>query len=105
MTWGHVETAENRDAMASDCPAFFRSKKSVAMYGRAKITDQPLLPDGLTQAQTRQRLTEAMMMARREALAATARHLWTQRRCSLASICETELRAVTHDILAMGRRE
>jgi len=104
MTWGHVETADNRDAMASDCPAFFRSRKSAAMSGRAKITDQPLLPDGLTQAQTRQRLTEAMMMARREALAATARHLWTQRRCRAASLATDQLRAVTHDLLAMGQQ-
>ena len=55
-------------------------------------------------AEARQRFKEAMMLARREALAATARHLWTQRRCSLASTCEAELRAVTHEILAMGAR-
>jgi hypothetical protein len=104
MIWGRVETADNPDATASDCQAFCRSRKSVDMYGRVKITDQPLLPDGLTQAQTRQRFTEAMMMARREALAATARHLRNQSRCKEASLATDQLRAVTHEVLAQGAR-
>lgn len=56
----------------------------------------------IEKAMTQQRFDEVLLLARREALAATARHLWTQRRCKEAAECEAELRSVTHQILAQG---
>jgi hypothetical protein len=52
----------------------------------------------------RRAFDEALLLARREALIATARHLRDQRRSRLASICEAELRAVVNACLAQGGR-
>ena len=56
----------------------------------------------LLAAMQRSRFSEALLLARREALASTAKHLRNQMRCSEASTCEAELRAVTNAILAQG---
>jgi hypothetical protein len=90
--------------MVTDAPAFFRSKRHAAIFGCAPITDPMLSCDGLARAQTRQAFQEAHLLALREALASTAKHLRNQMRCSEASLAMAELRAVTHAILAQGER-
>ncbi len=76
----------------------------VEACGDARIIGANLKPDGLL-AMDRQAFNKAMLLARREALSSTARHLRDQRRSKAASICEAELRAVTMEILAMGGRD
>ncbi len=55
-------------------------------------------------AERRQAFQAALLMARREALASTARHLRNQSRCKEASLAMAELRAVTLALLAQGER-
>jgi len=74
-------------------PALFRSK-------RRADTDGP----ALNTAMKRNDFSEALLLARREALASTARHLRNQSRCREASLAEAELRAVTLQILASGQQ-
>ena len=71
--------------------------------GPAKNIGANLTPVGLP-VMDRQAFDEALLLARREALIATARHLRDQRRSRDASICEAELRAVVNACLAMGDR-
>jgi hypothetical protein len=71
--------------------------------GPAKTIGENSTPAGLP-VMDRQAFDEALLLARRAALIATARHLRDQRRSRLASICEAELRAVTLQMLAMGDR-
>ena len=75
----------------SDAPAFFRSKRSADTDGLA-----------LSIAKKRSDFIEALLLARREALASTAKHLRNQSRCKEASLALSELRAVTHELLAIG---
>ena len=74
-------------------PAYF-----VTCRSSAEDTDGP----PMTAAMQRNRFSERLLQARREALASTAKHLRNQMRCSEASTCEAELRAVTHELLAQG---
>ncbi len=76
----------------------------VEACGDAKPIGANLKPDGL-RAMDRQAFNKAMLLARREALISTARHLRDQRRSKAASLAEAELRAVTMEILAMGGRD
>ena len=77
----------------SDSPAFFRSCRS-----SAEDTDGP----AMIAAMQRNSFSEALLLARREALASTARHLRNQSRCKEASLAMTELRAVVNELLAQG---
>lgn len=77
----------------SDSPAFFRSCRSSA---------EGIAGPALTAAMQRNSFSERLLQARRMALIGTARHLRNQMRCSEASTCEAELRAVTHELLAQG---
>ena len=79
----------------SDSPAFF-----VTCRSSAEDTDSP----AMTAAMQRNSFSERLLLARREALASTARHLRTQSRCREASLAMTELRAVVNELLAMGGR-
>ncbi len=54
-------------------------------------------------AMDRQAFNKAMLLARREALISTARHLRDQRLSKAASLAESELRAVVNACLAQGR--
>jgi hypothetical protein len=72
------------------------------MSGPAPITDPPLKPDGLLQAERRDQTQARMLLSRREILIQTAAKMRDQRRSREASICEASARKVTHDILAMG---
>lgn len=118
MTWDRADSADSQDAEDTASPAFFRSKRSGAMSGSAPITSWPVRPlisppliltldmrTDLHQAEARQAFHEAMLMGRREALAATARHLRDQSRCKEASLAMAELLAVTNEILAQGARQ
>jgi hypothetical protein len=69
--------------------------------GPVKTIGENSTPAGLP-VMDRQAFDAALLLARREALIATARHLRNQRRSRLASICEAELRAVVNACLAMG---
>lgn len=90
----HAQPAALRHPLTgSDAPAFFRSKRAEATDGPALIT-----------AMRRNAFSEALLLARREALASTARHLRNQSRCKEASLAMTELRAVTLQLLVMGER-
>lgn len=77
--------------MGSDAPAFFRSKRNADIDGLA-----------LNIAKKRNDFIEALLLARREALAKTAQHLRNQSRCKEASLALSELQAVTHELLAIG---
>ena len=79
--------------MVSGSPVLFVSCRSTSAD-----TDGP----ALLAAMRRNRFSEALLLARREALASTAKHLRNQMRCRDAAECERELFAVTTDILAMG---
>ena len=70
--------------------------------GLAKSTGESWTNVGSLGIETRQAFQEALLLARREALASTAKHLRNQMRCSEASSVTEELRAVTNDILAQG---
>jgi hypothetical protein len=74
-------------------PACFRSKRAEATDGLA-----------LSIAMKRNAFSEALLLARREALASTARHLRNQMRNREASLAMAELRAVTLQLLAAGER-
>lgn len=77
----------------SDSPAFFRSCRSTS-----EDTDGP----AMIAAMQRNSFSERLLQARRMALIGTARHLRNQMRCSEASLAISELRAVTHELLAQG---
>lgn len=77
----------------SDSPAYF-----VTCRSSAEDTDGP----AMIAAMQRNSFSERLLQARRMALIGTARHLRNQMRCSEASTCEAELRAVTHELLAQG---
>ena len=74
-------------------PVLFRSCRS---------TSEGIAGPALTAAMQRNSFSERLLQARRMALIGTARHLRNQMRCSEASTCEAELRAVTHELLAQG---
>lgn len=97
-----VEPRQPRGAIG--VPAYFVSKRRAGISGCAMPTDPTLNCDGLMQAQTRQAFHEALLLARREVLASTAKHLRNQSRCREASLAMADLRAVTHELLAMGDR-
>ncbi len=78
--------------------------RSTEAYGPVISTEAKWMPDGLQAIEAQQAFQEALLLARRKALISTVRHLRNQMRCSEASICEAELRAVTHAILAQGER-
>jgi hypothetical protein len=120
MTCQPAFSAEPTHPLNGDGPVFFRSCRNTsgAVSDTAKTTLPKPTPSALPplvltwgmrtdmhQAEARQRFREALLLARREALAATAKHLWRQRRCREASLVESELRAVTHEILAHGARQ
>lgn len=74
-------------------PAYF-----VTCRSSAEGIDGP----AMIAAEMRSCFSERLLQARRMALIGTARHLRNQMRCSEASTCEAELRAVTHELLAQG---
>ena len=82
--------------------AYFVSKRRADTCGCVMTIGPTQSFAGLARAETRQAFQEALLLARREALASTAKHLRNQMRCSEASPCEAELRAVTNAILAQG---
>lgn len=112
MTGGQVSwlfpasSAEPRRPRSFGGPAYFQSchLKSADDLDTALLTEKMPNVELLTQAEFRQAFTEQHLQARRMALIGTARHLRNQMRCSEASTCEAELRAVTHELLAMGGR-
>ncbi len=81
-------------------PAYFASKRRAHTSGCVTTTEPTLNCDGLAQAETRRAFQAALLLARREALASTARHLRNQSRCKEASLAMSELRAVTLALLA-----
>lgn len=93
--WLHVAlpAGPRTRRMVSDSPAPFRSCRS---------TGADTAGPALTAAMQRNSFSEALLLARREALASTARHLRNQSRCKEASLAITELRAVVNELLAMG---
>jgi hypothetical protein len=70
--------------------------------GLAKTTGENLTPGGLQVAEARQAFTEAHLMARRKALIGTLAKLRREHRASCSAMAD--LRAVTHELLAMGDR-
>lgn len=93
--------------LLSDSPHGPRSprtrSRSEAMSGPVISTETHSTPDGLP-VMDRQAFHEAMLLARREALIGTAKHLRNMRRSKAASTCEAELRAVVNACLSMGER-
>jgi len=117
MTWDRAPYAPRPAAEDTASLAFFQSRRGKATGGSASTTSQTAKRDtlpplilseamrvGLHAAQARQRFREMMLGARREILAADAKRLRGQMRCKLASICEAQLRDVTHEILSQGSR-
>ena len=90
----------------SDSPPGPRSprirSRSTALSGPVISTETSWTNVGSLDAATRQALHERRLLARREALASTAKHLRNQSRCREASSVTDELRAVTNAILAQG---
>jgi hypothetical protein len=93
MTIHALPAAQRLHLTGSDAPVFFRSKRAEATDGLA-----------LSIAMKRNAFSEALLLARREALASTARHLRNQMRNREASLAMAELRTVTLQLLAMGER-
>ena len=93
--WLHVAlpAGPRTRRMVSDSPAPFRSCRS---------TGADTAGPAMIAAMQRNSFSERLLQARRMALIGTARHLRNQMRCSEASTCEAELRAVTHELLAQG---
>jgi hypothetical protein len=91
----------------SDSPCGPRSRRIGLRSEEASGPVTPIAtnstPAGLP-VMDRQAFDAALLLARREALIATARHLRDQRRSKAASLAETELRAVVNACLAMGDR-
>lgn len=99
MTWVPVLSVDSLAPLDTAALARCPSSRNAAIFGLVPYTC-PTPNDG--GAARRQAFQEALLVARREALASTARHLRNQSRCKEASLAMTELRAVTHDLLAMG---
>ena len=87
-------------------PAAPRTRRMVsgspALFVTCRSTSADTDGVALLAAMQRSRFSKALLLARREALASTAKHLRNQMRCRDAAACERELRAVTNDILAQG---
>lgn len=102
-------------------PAYFVSKRRAHISGCATTTDPTLNCDGLAQAETRQAFIEKMLsvellaraafrqafheahlLARRKALIGTLAKLRREHRATCSAMAD--LRAVTHELLAMGDR-
>ena len=94
--WLHVAppAAPRTRRLVSGSPVLF-----VTCHSTSADTDGV----ALLAAMQRNRFSEALLLARREALASTARHLRNQMRTREASLATDELRAVTNEILAMGQ--
>ena len=110
MTWPRCASSAHEPApvkwLHSDSPAGPRSprirSRSEAVSGPAISTEASWTNVGSLDTETRQALHEWHLLARREALASTAKHLRNQSRCREASSVTEELRAATNDILAQG---
>lgn len=92
--------------LVADIPPGPRSPRtrwsSEAASGLAPITPKNWTHVGSLDIETRQAFHEAHLMGRRDALASTLAKLRADKRHSGALICEAELRAVTHELLAQG---
>jgi len=67
--------------------------KSAVISGRVRNAGQPQKSDG------------AQLMIQREILLAKAKHARNLRQSKVASICEADLRRITHEILKEGTRK
>jgi hypothetical protein len=91
--------------LVSDSPPGRKSRRTHLFTGEARgvaiSTETNLTPAGLP-VMDRRAFDAALLLARREALIATARHLRNNSRCREASSVLEEAKAVTNACLAMG---
>ena len=99
-----ASSAEPRRPRSFGGPVVFRTCRLTSADGSdtARLTEKMQSVESLARAESRQAFQEALLLARREALASTAKHLRNQSRCREASSVTEELRAVTNAILAQG---
>jgi hypothetical protein len=104
MTCQPVSFAVQTPRPNGDAPAFFQSCRNTckADLDIAPITLQKPMQSDLARAEFRQGLHEAGLMIRRESLLRQIASLRRDRKATCSA--RAELRAVTHETLAMGDR-
>jgi hypothetical protein len=102
MTWGLASPATNPALMDTASPALFLRSQGGGISGLVPITEPTPNCDGLVRAEFRQALHEAGLMMRRESLLRQIASLRRDRKATYSA--RAELRAVTHETLAMGDR-